>query len=886
MSNPNHLRLAPLTEEVDICRVAAMEAASYPADEAASESGIRFRQKNAGAFFWAAYLPNIDSESETLVGFVNGTLTARDELGDESMSQHDPHGTLLCIHSVVVDSAFRRRGLAAQMLKRYVRVICDSQPQVKRIMLVTKAYLVKFYVDCGFSVTRLSPLTKYLVGLKVDAFTSEAFQGNPAAVVLLSAAAFHDPKATAWMQRVAMENNLSETAYAAPRERSAKSPADILEYDLRWFTPGTEVKLCGHATLSTAFALHDAKLVTADQALHFHTLSGVLVCRFELDPNTQKYVVLMDFPEQPAEPVNPNVVADEIAAALGITNDDIVDLKQTTDLLVRVTPEAFPILKPNFVELGKPDFRGIVVTAEMPKDNKSSVDIQSRFFGPRIGVNEDPVTGSTHCALGPYWAPLLKKTTIKAQQFTPVRGGYITLDLVAAGPGRVLLKGEGSIVLRGKLSSSPKELTQTTCKPLPLTRMTPLSRDHLLTCARHQSRRTVACLMYNNRFTINPFGEIPITAEDRAKLVKIADDLVLAKFEEYEEHLNNQKRVDLTRWKKLTNSGTTTSYLERKNSNPGSKLPALLMVGPLPGTLDENMFGLVSPTLEAMRIKSSYLNDFSAAAVLATIVEPTKEDPFRSVIVKWMEIDIPGASIGLVRNRDYVYVESTGILHLHNGERVGYHLFHSVNFPQAHDLPNRVRGNMSFCGIFHQEGPDRTDCRGTGIMDPGGDMIRVMAVMGMVQATMAGLKYSYCGQMKKLAWLLEQKHDQAKERGAPVAERTCVTCSKQIKSSMLSGFGKSNITCKLCFGALCGTCKIPKKLSFITPDLELAQRKVNFCVKCLVEATCMDTIEAARQQFVYKKPVQPSVYGSSVASDASSASESTMSSSRSHDSLV
>ncbi|KAG2813556.1 hypothetical protein JG687_00010187 [Phytophthora cactorum] len=390
--------------------------------------------------------------------------------------------------------------------------------------------------------------------------------------------------------------------------------------------------------------------------------------------------------------------------------------------------------------------------------------------------------------------------------------------------------------------------------------------------------------MDNKRFTVNPFGELTLSAEERAKLVAIADELVLAKFEEYEEHLNIGKKVDVTRWKKFSNSGTTTTYLERKNSNPDSKLPALLMVGPLPGTLDENMFGLVSPTIEAMRIKSSYLKDFSAAAVLATIIEPSVEEPFRSIVVKWMEIDIPGASIGLVRNRDYVYVESSGILRLKNGERVGYHLFHSVNFPEAHELPSRVRGNMSFCGIFHQEGPDRTDCRGTGIMDPGGDMIRVVAVMGMVQATMAGLKYSYCGQMKKLAWLLEQRHTQAKERGAPIAEPVCVTCFKLIKNSKLS-ISKSSSTCKLCFGALCGTCKISKKLSFITPDLELAQRKVNFCVKCLVEATRMDTLEGARQQFVYKRPVQPSVYGSSVASDASSGSDVT-SSTRSHDSIA
>ncbi|EGZ23073.1 hypothetical protein PHYSODRAFT_324331 [Phytophthora sojae] len=287
--------------------------------------------------------------------------------------------------------------------------------------------------------------------------------------------------------------------------------------------------------------------------------------------------------------------------------------------------------------------------------------------------------------------------------------------------------------------------------------------------------------MSNKRFTTTPSSSI-------------ADSVTLAKIEEYDEYLNSEKRVDFTRWKKFTSSGATTTYLERKKPNPDSKLPETLMTGTLPGTLNENMFGLVSPTLESMRIKASYLNDFSAAAVLATIVEPTVAEPLRSVVIKWMEIDIPGASIGIVRNRDYVYLESTGILCLKNGRRVGYHLLHSVNFPQTSDLLSRVRGNMSLCGVFSQAEPGQTDCRGTGVMDPGGDMIRVMAVVGMIQATMA------------------------------------VNQGVKIR-------------------------KVFKKLSFITPDLELSQRKVSFCVKCLLD-TNMDTLEAARQQFVYSENIQ------------------------------
>ncbi|KAI9895509.1 hypothetical protein PsorP6_019648 [Peronosclerospora sorghi] len=372
---------------------------------------------------------------------------------------------------------------------------------------------------------------------------------------------------------------------------------------------------------------------------------------------------------------------------------------------------------------------------------------------------------------------------------------------------------------------------------------------------------------------MNPFRELKLTTDARAKLVEITDAIILEKFEEYEEHLAKSKQVDLLRWKKIDKSGPLTSYIERKCYNPNSKLPNMQMVGPLPGSLDENMFGIVNPTIEAMRIKTSYLKDFSAAAVLATIVEPTVDDPFRSVVVKWMEIDIPLASLGIVRNRDYVYIECTGIMLLKNGDRVGYHLFHSADFPETPELPNRVRGNMSFCAIFHQEVPDQTDIRGTGIVDPGGDMIRAVVIAGMGQMTTAGLKYSYCAQMKKLAWLLEQRQAAARETGFPPLKPVCTTCKKDVKSSR---FGRAIRTCKLCFNALCSSCTISKRLNFITPDLALVQRKVTFCVKCILEATQMDTQEAAREQFVYKQCV--SFFPMSGFVSASDSSETTMSS--------
>ncbi|TDH73865.1 hypothetical protein CCR75_007411 [Bremia lactucae] len=365
--------------------------------------------------------------------------------------------------------------------------------------------------------------------------------------------------------------------------------------------------------------------------------------------------------------------------------------------------------------------------------------------------------------------------------------------------------------------------------------------------------------MSSKRFTVNPFEDLHLSTEDISKLLDVTDTLVQVKIDEYENYIKTHKIIDPSNWKQCSTAGPVTMFTERKTSNTAANMYSTLMVGPLTGTLDEVMFGLVSPTLESMRIKASYLHDFSAAAVLATIVAPTVDEPFRSVVVKWTEIDIPGASMGIVRNRDYVYVECTGIVQYSNGERIGYHLLHSVNFPQTLERPGRIRGNMSLCGVFRQEGPDQTDCRGTAVVNPRGDIIPSMALARVVHATMAGVKYTYCSQMKKIVWLLDQRIAEQRKFGAPICKPVCVTCFKSIKSSRLRS---SHWTCKLCNGALCRSCKVIKKLSYISPDLELTRSKLSFCFKCLIEANQMDTLEAARHQFVYSHLANHSAYGS------------------------
>ncbi|GMF33277.1 unnamed protein product [Phytophthora fragariaefolia] len=236
---------------------------------------------------------------------------------------------------------------------------------------------------------------------------------------------------------------------------------------------------------------------------------------------------------------------------------------------------------------------------------------------------------------------------------------------------------------------------------------------------------------------------------------------------------------------------------------------------------------------------------------------PTLEDPFRSLVVKWMELDIPFKSTGLVKNRDYVYLEGVGTVKNADGERFGYSLLHSVNFPQTGSLPNRVRGNISFIAYWRQISNNTMEMYATGIIDPADDGLICKLVLPVVANLFLGsLDYAYCGQMRKLSFMLEKRYAESKTRGAPNKSNSCVTWS--------------NSTCKLCFGFVCSACKIVRMLSFVDPDLKMTQRKVTFCTACISEVTSMNAIAIARAKL---SAGQQGVNPSGAIGSASSSSE-------------
>ena len=260
----------------------------------------------------------------------------------------------------------------------------------------------------------------------VDAFTAEPFAGNPAAVCLLEDEAA-DP---GWMQRVAAEMNLSETAFLRPQAEAGR-------YRLRWFTPAVEVDLCGHATLASAHVLWTEGLAEAGRALRFDTASGPLAARRDGDG-----VIWLDFPATPAAPVDP---PPGLLEALGGGAARWVGLGRF-DYLVELEDEAaVRELAPDFRRLTGLGVRGVIVTAAA--GGPGGHDFVSRFFAPGAGIDEDPVTGSAHCTLGPFWAERLGRSELTGFQAS-ARGGLVQ---VRPQGDRVLLGGRAVTVLRGQL---------------------------------------------------------------------------------------------------------------------------------------------------------------------------------------------------------------------------------------------------------------------------------------------------------------------------------------------------------------------------------------------------------------------------------------------------
>jgi hypothetical protein len=386
----------------------------------------------------------------------------------------------------------------------------------------------------------------------------------------------------------------------------------------------------------------------------------------------------------------------------------------------------------------------------------------------------------------------------------------------------------------------------------------------------------------------NPFPPLNLNGTAADELERLARMFVQDHIGLYEQFLNeDNSRVDPQRWKLVSEQGACRAYGERRGSiddsssssgddmpihtdTPRSELPTILVTGTVLGDLEDAIYGYICPTLDQMRVKTSYVNDqLIGAHVLATIVPPTPEDPFRAVTVKWMEKGQRMHVRAVVKNRDFVYMESTGVDYLRNGERIGYQLIHSVQFLETPPLDQYIRGNMSMCAVYRQKDPYSTEVFIKGYLNPAGGLMRSIVLHSAAAALLSVAKNVYCAQMKKLVWTIRNRRltiigGSASE--VVKASDTCCMCHSPPKPFLNPlASKKRKRTCKICFRYVCKACRETRKLCFMLPDHRLVEQDVFFCAPCLQDALSSKAQAIARDEVMTRGEVYEwsNTYGSS-----------------------
>jgi len=366
----------------------------------------------------------------------------------------------------------------------------------------------------------------------------------------------------------------------------------------------------------------------------------------------------------------------------------------------------------------------------------------------------------------------------------------------------------------------------------------------------------------SKRFT-SPFQPLSLSPEAASELEALAEVFVSESIRTYERFvLDENCEVDANRWKFMYKKDDVKSYAEpagfspptpgmeschrpRSLSSSTSELPIVLVTGTMQGALDDTIYGLVCPTLDMMRLKTSYVQDtMYRACVLASLVTPTAEDPFRSVSIKWVE---KGRAV--IKNRDFVYMESTGSRYLRNGERVGYQLVHSVQFPETPALDSAIRGNMSMSAVYRQRANNVVDVFIKGFLNPAGGLTRSIITRSAAKALLSVSKNVHCAEMKKLAWSIRQRCPTMERQPGQEGSAVCVTCMK--RPSGAHRLLHRHLCCAVCARYVCSTCRLKRKLHFLMADRKMLEQEVAFCPRCYKEALDAKAVAVASQELLF-----------------------------------
>ncbi|KAI9919406.1 hypothetical protein PsorP6_017529 [Peronosclerospora sorghi] len=362
--------------------------------------------------------------------------------------------------------------------------------------------------------------------------------------------------------------------------------------------------------------------------------------------------------------------------------------------------------------------------------------------------------------------------------------------------------------------------------------------------------------MTKDRFVPHVFPSFELSIADQAELQALVSTLIEEHLPGFREYCHSS--VDRNRWKLFKTKENIRVYSERefkherlsgkKEEDNVVNLSVLLCEGAISGKFEDVMYGVMSPTLEVMRLNSSYLHDMHSASVLSTLISPSPDDPFQSLVLKWVRLDLPLHSTSLVKNRDFVYVDATGILYLQDGEQLGFHVQHSVKLPHAPHLPGLVRGNFHLCAFFRQERELAVEMYALGACDPRGPVLKSLLVHSIASVLLTSTDYAHCGEMKKLTWIMQHRNKLRMQLSIKCNDDKCVNCALPLRQSRVKRLSTVRRLCKLCFHPVCRSCRVQKLLTFMELDFQYIKRKVTFCPVCIKEALGVCALQVARDE--------------------------------------
>lgn len=365
----------------------------------------------------------------------------------------------------------------------------------------------------------------------------------------------------------------------------------------------------------------------------------------------------------------------------------------------------------------------------------------------------------------------------------------------------------------------------------------------------------------------NTFPPLNLSQDDAATLETLANSFVQDTIKQYQEHREDDNGiVDTKRWKKIKQREDVRVYRERNPTavpnNSGvagdapvggvsQAMPLMLTVGTIHGSLDDVMFGALNPTVEAMKLKSAYVEDgFVDWSVLASLIRPSPDDPFRELSIKWTVKSHPFLVGTVLRIRDTVYIESIGITQTDKGERIGYHLQHSIDLPDIRELIdlNIVRAKISFCHLFRQRKENIVEVFVRGLICPMGDAPASLAALTSAEVSVSLWKNVQCAQLKKLAWLTRtSRSSNTTQQQSP----SCGVCTKNLQSSGLTRImstSKGKI-CRICLDRVCSQCRVTHPIYFTTRySDEVMKRKTTFCISCVQRACKISSAHVATSE--------------------------------------